>query len=165
MNQTQYNKLLEIALKICKNDQRTQDLVHDVMIQLFQNEKYNSLPEKEKLYFFVKTITNQYYSKSSKFYRTYKRMNVIEFDSQIDIEEYEYVDSPDIEWIKEELEKEKQINPDFWYNAGLFLLYVENKKIETLYKKTRIPKYSIRKTINEVKQFLKDKWEDNGKIR
>jgi hypothetical protein len=92
-------------------------------------------------------------------------MNVIEFDSQIDIEEYEYVDSPDIEWIKEELEKEKQINPDFWYNAGLFLLYVENKKIETLYKKTRIPKYSIRKTINEVKQFLKDKWEDNGKIR
>lgn len=161
MNQEQYNKLYQISLKICKGDERTRDLLHDVIIQLSQNEKYNSLNDNEKLYFFVRTITNQYYSTSSSFYRTYSRFKTNELDMRMEVEDTEYYEIPDLDWVKEQLEKEKQNNPNFWYNAGLFNLYIESKKIETLYKKTRIPKYSIRKTINEVKSFLKDKWEKN----
>lgn len=162
MNQQQYNKLYSIALKICKNDERTRDLLHDVIIQLSTNEKYNSLNENEKLYFFVRTITNQYYSTTSVFYRTYSRFKTDELSINYEVEDTEYYEIPDLDWVKEQLEKEKQNNPHFWYNAGLFNLYIENKKIEALYRKTRIPKYSIRKTINEVKNFLKDKWQDNG---
>lgn len=161
MNQHQYDKLYQIALKICKGDEKTKDLFHDVMIQLYENKKYNSLNEQEKLYFFVKTISNQYYSKTSRFYRTYNRIKLTEIDYKMGTIDQEYINTPDLIWVKDQLELEKINNPHFWYNAGLFMLYIENKKIETLYKKTRIPKYSIRKTINEVKQFLKDKWEQN----
>jgi hypothetical protein len=75
----------------------------------------------------------------------------------------EYIHTPDIQWIKETLSNETKNNPNFWYDEGIFNLYLEHKKIEAVHKKTRIPKYSLRKTINEIKVLLKSKWkEQNG---
>ena len=49
MNQTQYDKYKKIILKICKNDERAEDLLQDVLLQLSSNIKYNALSEKERV--------------------------------------------------------------------------------------------------------------------
>ena len=162
MTNKEYNKLKEIANKICKGDERTQDLLHDVLLQLDTNEKYNLLDEKGRLYFFVKAMRNQYYSNNSAFYRQYRRMSFNEIVNTADKATEEYIDTPDTQWIKETLNNETKRNPDFWYEEGIFNLYIEHKKIESLHRKTRIPKYSLRKTINEIKTFLKTKWEQQN---
>lgn len=163
MNTNQYNKLKEIANKICGGDERAQDLLHDVLLQLTVNEKYNSLDEKGQLYFFIRAMSNQFYSNSSAFYRQYKRMNFSEIDYMMDSTDTEYIETPSIEWIKETLKNETENNPHFWYDEGIFNMYLELKKIQSIHKKTQIPKYSLRKTINDVKSLLKTRWEEENK--
>lgn len=162
MTNKEYNKFKEVAMKICGGDERTEDLFHDVLLQLDSNEKYNLLEEKSRLYFFIRTMTNQFYSNNSAFYRQYRRMAFNEITNMSDTINEEYIDTPDIQWIKETLSNETKNNPKFWYEEGIFNLYIEHKKIESLHRKTRIPKYSLRKTINEIKLFLKTKWEEQN---
>jgi hypothetical protein len=107
-------------------------------------------------------MTNQFYSNNSAFYRQYRRMAFNEITNMSDTINEEYIDTPDIQWIKETLSNETKNNPKFWYEEGIFNLYIEHKKIESLHRKTRIPKYSLRKTINEIKLFLKTKWEEQN---
>lgn len=162
MTNSEYNKFKEVAIKICGNDERTEDLLHDVLLQLDSNEKYNLLEKKDKLYFFIRTMSNQYYSNNSAFYRQHRRMSFSEITNMADRMNEEYIDTPDIQWVKETLSNETKNNPKFWYDEGIFNLYLEHKKIEAVHRKTRIPKYSLRKTINEIKTFLKTKWEQQN---
>ncbi len=48
METTQYNNLKKIVFKITKGDEKSDDLLHDILIQLSTNEKYNSLKETDK---------------------------------------------------------------------------------------------------------------------
>jgi hypothetical protein len=71
-----------------------------------------------------------------------------------------YHDKPTIEWINKLLENELNTNPENWYNVKLFKLYLEHKKIDPIHKQTRIPKYSIRNTVNEMKIWINKKWKE-----
>lgn len=157
MEEKQYKRYLEIAKRITSNDERHADLLHDVLIQLQSNAKFTGLSETEKVYFFTRAATNQYKSNNSHFQRTYRRFSFDELGTYEKIE-IEYVETPSIEWINETLKIEEVLNPDRWYDIGLFRIYMELKKIDAVHKKTRIPKYSIRKTINEMKIWLQEEW-------
>jgi hypothetical protein len=111
------------------------------------------------MYFLTRTIYNQYYSNNSKFQRTYRRFSSEWIDIPDEIDE-PYQETPSVEWLNNLLEEELKNNPDNWYNIGLFKLYMEHRKIEPIHKKTKIPRYSIRKTINEMKDWVKQKWEE-----
>jgi len=158
MNQSLYNSLREIVFKITKGDERTNDLFHEVMIQLLNNKKYQLLNDNDKRYYFTRAILNQYYSNTSFFHKNYKKHKFIELDSNIDIVDEEYDELPTLSWIYDTLEQELIDNPDSWYNIGLFKLYLELKKISKVHLKTKIPKYSIRITIKEMKEFINIKW-------
>lgn len=154
----QYKKYREIVIKITKDSDKADDLLHDVLLQLDKNEKYKALPIKEQTYFFVRTIQNQFYSNNSLFQRTYNRYKYEEFNASLEVKQDPYHETPSMEWLNETLEKELQTNKNFWYNYGLFKMYLEHKKIEPIHQKTRIPKYSIRNTINEMKLWARKKW-------
>jgi DNA-directed RNA polymerase specialized sigma24 family protein len=162
MTTQEYNEYKKVALKICKNDERTEDLLHDVLIQLSDNEKYQILEKKQKLYFFIRAISNQYYSNNSAFYRQYRRTQTQELHSNHELIEEEYQENPTMEWVNETLEQQMKLNKDFWYEAGIFKLYIEHRKLEPLHKRTQIPKYSLRKTINDVKEILRTKWDESN---
>jgi len=163
MTKKEYETYKSIALKICKNDEKTEDLLHDVLIQLSNNIKFTGLTGSQKTFFFVKSISNQYYSNNSYFYRQYKKFQYGElYNTEQKDEQYE--EKPTLEWVQEELEKELKNDEDFWYNKGLFEMYMKHKKLETLHKLTTIPKYSIRQTIKEMKLWLNKKWDEHGKI-
>lgn len=159
MLERRYREYKQLAKQITKGDERYLDLLHDVLIQLHTNDKWNNLTTKEEqMYFLTRTLTNQYYSNNSKFQRIYRKFNI---DSKEipDVPDEPYEEKPSIEWINILFEQELQTNPDNWYNIGLFKMYMEYKKIEPIHKKTRIPKYSIRQTIKEMKSWIKLKWE------
>jgi DNA-directed RNA polymerase specialized sigma24 family protein len=160
MLEQRYNQYRELARKITKGDERHIDLLHDILIQLETNEKWNNLPtEQEQLYFLTRTITNQFYSNNSKFQRTYRKFNSEAIDIP-DKEDEPYEDRPSIEWINNLLDNELNTNPDNWYNVGLFKMYMEHRKIDLIHKKTNIPKYSIRETIRQMKSWIKSKWSE-----
>jgi DNA-directed RNA polymerase specialized sigma24 family protein len=162
MTTQEYNEYKKVALKICKNDERTEDLFHDVLIQLSENKKYQTLEKKQKLYFFIRAISNQYYSNNSAFYRQYRRTETQELNINLEIIEQEYQENPTMEWVNETLDEQMKLNKDFWYEAGIFKLYIEHRKLEPLHKRTQIPKYSLRKTINDVKEILRTKWDESN---
>jgi hypothetical protein len=160
MLEKRYEQYRELARKITKGDERYIDLLHDVLIQLETNEKWNNLQTpKEQMYFLTRTLINQYYSNNSHFNKTYRK-----FSSEItDIPEEEdtpYQEKPSIEWINNLLDNELNTNPDNWYNIGLFKLYMEHRSIEPIHKKTKIPRYSIRDTIKQMKGWIKTKWNE-----
>lgn len=161
MNNKEYNQYRKITKKICNNDSRADDLMHDVIINLSSNIKYNTMDDNQKLFFFIRALKNQYNSNNSKFQREYRRY---EFDELPTINEPQqdeilYQERPTIEWIKETLDNELNINPEFWYNHGIFNLYLQVGKLESLHRKTQIPKYSLRETLKEMKDFLNTKWD------
>jgi hypothetical protein len=162
MDQKQYNKYKQIATKITKHSELSEDLLHDVLLQLDNNEKFNTLSDKDKVFFFIRTLTNQYYSSNSKFQRTY-RLKYEEFNNNVEVEDKPYHESPTIDWVNETLDKELKNNKEFWYNHGLFKMYLEHKKIKLIHDRTRIPIYSIRATIKEMRLWLRNKWEEYGK--
>ena len=158
MLEQRYREYRELAKRITKGDERHIDLLHDVLIQLETNENWNNLKTKqEQMYFLTRTITNQFYSNNSKFQRTYRKFNSQAIDIP-EVEDVPYQDRPSIEWLNKLLDKELKNNPDNWYNVGLFRMYMEHRKIEPIHKKTKIPRYSIRNTINEMKAWVKIKW-------
>jgi len=160
MLEQRYKQYRELARKITKGDERHIDLLHDVLIQLDTNEKWNNLKtQKEQMYFLTKTITNQFYSNNSKFQKTYRKFSSQAIDIP-DVEDVPYQDKPSLEWLNKLLETELKTNPKNWYNIGLFKLYMEHKKIEPIHKKTKIPRYSIRETIKQMKVWVKQKWDD-----
>jgi len=160
MLERRYKQYLQLAKRITKGDERHIDLLHDVLIQLETNEKWNNLKtSQEEMYFLTRAITNQFYSNNSKFKRTYRNFNS-ELKDIPDEADTPYTEIPSIEWVNNILEEELKSNPDNWYNIGLFKLYMEHKKIELIHNQTRIPRYSIRKTIREMKSWIIKKWND-----
>ena len=158
MNQTTYLKLQKIAYKICKNDDNTDDLMHDVLIQLSTNKTYNTLSDNDKVFFFIRAIKNQFYSNNSYHHKTYRKYVFQEIPNNYDIKDTEYNELPTLNWITETLDSELIHNPTFWYNHGIYTLYLQHKKLETLHRLTKIPKYSLRITLKEMKEWLNYKW-------
>jgi hypothetical protein len=160
MLERRYKQYVELAKRITKGDERHIDLLHDVLIQLETNDKWNALAtEQEQMYFLTRTITNQFYSNNSSFKKTYRNFSseIFEIPEDIDVG---YQERPSLEWLNKLLENELKTNPNNWYSIGLFKLYMEHKKIEPIHKKTKIPRYSIRITINEMKSWVKTKWDE-----
>lgn len=159
MTNKEYKKYLELTKKITGGDDRAPDLLHDIMIQLSDNKKYLELSPQEQKYFLVRAIQNQYYSNSSGFKRKYKKFNFVELQETFELVHTIYEEQPTMEWVKETLEEELKNNPDFWYNKGIFDLWIKNNGfIERIHKQTFIPRYALKDTIKEVKALIKIKW-------
>lgn len=163
MEQKQYNQFKQIAIKITKNSELSEDLLHDVILQLNNNEKFNTLSERDKVFFFVRTLTNNFYSNNSKFQRTYRKFSHDEIPDNYDPKDEEYVEPKTMDWIHETLDNELKNNKDFWYNHGIFKMYLEHKKIKAIHERTRIPIYSLRATIKEMKLWVQAKWKEYEK--
>lgn len=159
MDERRYREFKKIANKITSGDERSDDLLHDVLEQLQTNVKWNQLETKEEQnYFLVRALSNQFHSNNSKFNRTYRRFTFEQMTNQEQVDT-EYKEQITMEWVNETLDKELKERPESWYEVGLFKMYMEHKKIEPIHKKTRIPKYSIRITIKQMKEWLNKQWQ------
>jgi hypothetical protein len=148
------NNFNELKL-ICKKVSRLDDVddLLQICIELFLlNKKVPNIPDKEKLFFFARIVKNNFYSKSSPYYRIYK----FDFNElkENDVIQEEYEESEiTIEWVKKQL---KEIMKTEWYFGRLFELYLEvGGSVTKLSKQTGIPINSVSRDINRTRKKLK----------
>jgi hypothetical protein len=148
-----YNELKNICSKF-STPEEVDDLLHLCIEQFIKNKKVHQIPDKERLYFFVKLVKNQYHSKSSKYFYTYKRYQFNEIIDS-DIAEIEYKeDEFNMEWVMKEIEEDKKNGE--WYFSRLFEIYIEQDcSVTKTSKKTLIPINSVSRDLNKYRKQLK----------
>jgi hypothetical protein len=144
---SQDKELRQICKKIGGN--LSDDLFQELMIILLEYNETKLVDIYNKGYykwFLVKTLTNQFNSNSSPFNKKYRPKD-IDF---IISETYDHSIDITIDKIN------KQLNKLHWYDRELFKAYIESGSYRKLSKQTDIPFNSISRTINHVKNFIRD---------
>ena len=152
-----YTLLYDTTLNIIKNKSDVDDVLHSVLEQILDKKKEMDLMEdKNKLYYFIRVVKNNYFSKTSKYHYQHRKypQNEQELNLNQELVDEEYVEQPDMDWVKKQLD---ELN---WFDRDLFLLWLELGTITAVSKKTTIPLNSVGRYINEIKTKLIQRWEN-----
>lgn len=152
-----YYELLKISKKITSNHNLYKDLLHEVIIQLYDKDNIilRDYTNEQIKYYIVSIMRMNWHSKTSPFYYKVRReiMMYSEFHPSFDIPEEET-----------QLEFEKQIIFDIlevgwteldWFHKSLMEMYLTLGSMNKVAKKTKIPLTSIRRYINSAKTTIK----------
>lgn len=156
-----YNKLVELSNRIDK--EHGEELLHftlDKFLYDGDNEFFDNIPDEKKLNYISKTLHIQSTSKSSQFYREYKKYTII---TNNDILPTIEDDMEDI-FIKEQQLNfiEDQLNDMSWFSSLLFRRYVEmNYSAQQLADKLVIPLSTVQYHLKKVKTQIRNNWNNN----
>jgi RNA polymerase sigma factor (sigma-70 family) len=153
---TNYYDLLKITKKITKNHDLTQDLLHEVILQLYNKDnitlrEYN---DEQIKYYIVSVIRINWHSKTSPFYYKIRK----ETSRYVNIEEiYNLADETQLEFEKQQLFDilEQSWCELDWFRKSLFEMYLTLGSMKKVSKQTRIPVSSISRYLRESKDQIK----------
>jgi len=153
-----YYELLKISKKITKGHQLSQELLHEVIIQLY--DKKNIVLEKytddQIKYYIVSIIRINWNSQTSPF--CYKiRKETAKYTNIDDVFDLVDVDTAQLDFEKEELltileQSWCELN---WFHKSLFEMYMTLGSMKKVSKQTRIPVSSISRYLKESKEQIK----------
>jgi hypothetical protein len=153
---THYFELLQIAKKITKGHDLTQDLFHEVIIQLYDKERIvlKKYDDNNIKYYIVAIMRINWYSNTSPFYYKVRR----EFQMYSEITECLNMEAEQESFEKEQilsiLEQEwTELN---WFNKQLFELYLTLGSLSKVSKQTRIPLTSVANYMRQSKAIVKE---------
>jgi len=151
-----YDLLYTTTRKIIKDTNQLDDFFHFILEDILRHEqKMDGLKDKEKMYYFVRVVKNQFFSKTSPYFyrikRPYLTSETFE-DTLLDIPDEYKEDYPPLAWVYEQLEQED------WFYRDLFLLWIELGTLTAVSKKTTIPLNSVGRYINKIKKKLQKTW-------
>jgi RNA polymerase sigma factor (sigma-70 family) len=152
-----YYQLLTIAKKITKNHDLTQDLLHEVILQLYNKENIvlREYCDDQIKYYIVSIIRINWHSQTSPFYYRIRK----ESSKYTNIDEiYNLADDTQLEFEKQELFDilEQEYSELSWFHKSLFELYLTLGSMKKVSKQTRIPVSSISRYLKESKQQIKN---------
>lgn len=151
-----HSKLLYTTKKIVKNNNDYDDLYQSVVEQILKKTtQLDTLTDKDRLYYFIRVVKNNYFSKTSPYYYQHKKVscNDVKVDVIKDIADEPYVEElPDMFWVYQQLEDLD------WFSRDLFLMWLELGTITAVSKQTTIPLNSVGRYIKNIKLELKEKW-------
>jgi len=152
-----YYNLLNIAKKITKNHELTQDLLHEVILQLYNKENIilKEYDDDQIKYYIVAIIRINWCSSTSPFFYKIRK------------ESSKYVDINQIYDLSDETQQEfeNQIIFDIleegwteldWFRKSLFEMYMAMGSMKKVAKKTKIPISSVSRYINESRKQIKE---------
>ena len=152
-------ELIEITRNITKNHPDTMELYQFVILQILTKPPKQEVPDKQKHYYFVRVVKNNWFSKTSRYeYEVRRKLYSNDTLDEFDYERYEVpefntiTEQPTIEWVREEL------NTMGWYKRDLFSLWSELLSITEVSKQTTIPIGTCGKQIRDIKQELNERW-------
>lgn len=147
-----HNELKKICKRITKG-QEYDDLLQLCIEQFIKNKRVNEVPDNQKLFFFTRIVLNNFNSKTSHYYRQYKKFNFSSIEN-VEVEYLEYEESPiDLDWVKRQIEKDKK--GEDWYYARLFEIYIQQGcSVTNTSKLTSIPINSTSRDINKYRKHL-----------
>lgn len=152
-----YYQLLTIAKKLTKNDQLSQELLHECILQVLEKEKITlkSYDDNSIKYYIVAIMRINYFSKTSPFFYRIRRERMIMnvdittcWDMSYEQEEFE------TEELYQLLEEEYcELN---WFKKSLLDMYLSlNSSMKAVSRKTNIPIQSISRYIKETRHEVK----------
>lgn len=156
-----YYELLKIAKKITKNHDLTQDLLHEVIIQLYQKEHITLkfYDDSSIKYYIVSIIRINWISKTSPFYYKIRRefLKYDDFLSNVNTNSIFEVSDEQKSFEKQQLFNilELEYSELTWFHKNLLGLYLCLGSVNKVAKHTEIPKSSIIKYIKESKETIK----------
>lgn len=151
-----YDELVWICRNVSK-EYFCEDLFQMCIEQFINYKKHDQLPEKERKFFFARLVRNNWYSNSSNYYTQYRKFKLVDL-GDIDIQDVEYNEPPDLLWVKKQIKDMKKTD---WYYARIFELYIEEDcNLTKLSKRTTIPMNSLSRDINRFRKKLIDKRKD-----
>ena len=153
-----YYTIYNIALKMTKQDPLTKDLLHEVILQLYDKQviTLKNYDDNSIKYYIVAVLRINYFSKTSPFhYRIRRERQLMNVDVatcwDISYEQQEF----ETERIYQLLE-ENYAELD-WFKKSLLDMYLSlNSSMNAVSRKTNIPKTSISRYINEIRKIVKD---------
>lgn len=150
-----YYELFSIAKKITKNHDLSQDLLHEVIIQLYDKDKIvlKSYDDNSIKYYIVAIMRINWHSTTSPFYYKVRReiqkySDITEIltmsDEQEDFEKQLIFDILEQEWC--------ELN---WFNKSLIEMWLTLGSMKKVAKKTTIPISSISNYLKETRATMK----------
>ena len=153
----EYYQLLKIAKKLTKGDQLSQDLLHEVIIQLYDKNDIvlKSYDDNSIKYYITAVMRINYYSKTSPFFYRIKRertLMTVDVTTCWDMS-YEQ-ESFETEELYQLLEEEYcELN---WFKKSLLDMYLTlNSSMKAVSRKTNRPIQSISRYIKETRLEVK----------
>jgi len=150
-----YYELLTISKRITKGNDLSQDLLHEVIIQLFDKEKIvlNNYEDNTIKYYITAIMRINWYSKTSPFYYRVRRERCMYNDLTDIVDMPEEQEVFETQLIFDILEQEfSELN---WFHKSLFEMYLTLGSLKRVSKKTNIPLTSISRYIKEAKEQTK----------
>jgi len=150
-----YYLLLNIAKKITKNHELHQELLHEVIMQLYDKDeiKLKAYDDDQIKYYIVSILRTNWYSTTSPFYYRIRkeRANYVDINECLHMEvEQEVFEKEEILCI---LEQEYcELN---WFHKSLMDLYMTLGSLSKVSKKTGIPLTSVSTYIKQSKLEIK----------
>ena len=147
---SQDKDLKQICRKIGGN--LSDDLFQELMVILLEYNEQKLIDIYNKGYykwFLVKTLTNQFNSNSSPFNKKYRPKDI----DYIITDSYDHSIDIMIDKVNNKL------NQLHWYDRELFKAYIESGSYRKLSKQTDIPFNSISRTINNVKNYIRNNFD------
>jgi hypothetical protein len=153
----EYYQLLKIAKKLTKGDQLSQDLLHEVILQLYDKNDIilKSYDDNSIKYYITAVMRINYYSKTSPFFYRIKRertLMTVDVTTCWDMSyEQESFESEELYQLLEE--EYCELN---WFKKSLLDMYLSlNSSMKAVSRKTNIPIQSISRYIKETRQEVK----------
>jgi RNA polymerase sigma factor (sigma-70 family) len=151
-----YGELLSIAKKITRNNDLSEDLLHEVILQLYNKKnivlrQYN---DDQIKYYIVSIIRINWHSQTSPFYYRIRKEN----SKYTNIDElYDLADDQQLEYEKQELFDilEQSFSELDWFRKSLFEMYLTLGSMKKVSVQTRIPVSSISRYLKESKEQIK----------
>jgi DNA-directed RNA polymerase specialized sigma24 family protein len=150
-----YYELLSIAKKITKGNQLSQELLHEVIMQLYDKdqiilEKYT---DNQIKYYIVAIMRTNWFSNTSPFYYRIRR----ESAKYVDLKEVLEMEADQESFEKEQLLVilEEQFCDLNWFHKSLFELYMTLGSLSKVSKQTGIPLTSVSTYIKQSKAEIK----------
>jgi len=147
-----YNDIIKMSWRICKSPE-AEDVAHYAIEQFLVHKRGQELVDKGQGMLFLSGIIHRsFHSGTSPYHKLYRQSGRV----------YGLHDNYTIEAIQGILEDMESDTVDQWYRAKLFNMWIENSNYSDLSRITGIPRTSISQAVNECKEYIKNRIEQNG---
>lgn len=162
-----YDDIIKMSWRICKSPE-AEDVAHYAIEQFMTHKRGQELVDKGQGMLFLSGIIHRsFHSGTSPYHKLYRQSGRVH--SLHDKTSERLVDEPydveidlTIEGIQGIMEDMEADTVDQWFRVKLFQMWLDNSNYSDLSRITGIPRTSISQAVNECKDYIKNRIEQNG---
>lgn len=163
----EYHNIMLMCKKICKGHAEWEDVAHFAISEFMQHERGQELVDAGRAMQFLSGIMwRSFHSSTSQYHAMYRqkgRVHQLTSEHQIEVDDDQYDYNRDVatEAICGILEDMKADSLELWFRAVLFEMWSKTPNYSELSRATLIPRTSISQAVEEARQYIKQKLNEN----